>query len=237
MSCVIVLQARMTSDRLPGKVLSPLDGQPLVVHCVRRLVAADAGIVVLAAPRGTAHDELCGIGARAGATVARGSEADVLERVCQAARRHQASRVIRATADNPAVDPDSVHRVLGALDAGADYAVDEGLPLGGTVEGVAWPALETAAREASDPYEREHVTPFIRRRPDRFAVRGLAAPPFLRRPDLRFTVDTVEDARYMDALLGRAGAARRIVPLAELIDMADAMSVGTMGAEPTSDAA
>lgn len=230
MTSLIVLQARMTSHRLRGKVLAPLDGQPLVVHCVRRLLAARAGPVVLAAPEGPANDRLCEVAAGAGAAVVRGSENDVLGRLSTAAAAWGAGLIVRATADNPAVDPQSVGRVLEALRSGADYAVDEGLPLGATVEGIRREALESADFEAVDPYDREHVTTFVWRQPERFHLRTLPASGAQRRPDLRFTVDTPADLAYMQLLLAEAGAADRVVPLTDLIVAADGLAAsGQLG--------
>lgn len=224
MTCVIVLQARMTSSRLPGKVLLPLDGQPLVVHCVRRLLAAAAGPVVVAAPEAAHNDGLCAVAAHAGAAIVRGAEDDVLGRVWSAAKQWDAVAIVRATADNPAVDPCSVTRVLEALAAGADYAVDEGLPVGASVEGIRREALRSAYQEAHEGYDREHVTPFVRRHADRFRVRRLPAPLSQRRADLRFTVDTAADAADMNVLLSETSGAERIVPLTELIVTADRLA-------------
>lgn len=221
MTTAIVLQARMTSHRLPGKVLARLDGQPLLVHCIRRLRAAQIGRVVVALPEGAEHDAVAELAQELEATCFRGDELDVLDRVTRAARSVEAQLVVRATADNPAVDPNSVCRVVDALRGGADYALDEGLPIGTTVEGLRCDALETACREAVEPYDREHVTPFVRQRADRFSIRSLTAPEGLRRPDLRFTVDTPADLSAMNRLLTATSASTRIVGLAELIETAD----------------
>ena len=145
----------------------------------------------------------------------------MLERFRQVLARWPVPCIVRATADNPAVDPDSVHRVGAALAAGADYAVEQGLPTGATVEAVRRDVLMQAAAESTEPYDREHVTPFVRRRVERFVVRVLDAPAPLNRPDLRFTVDTPADLASMRQLLHRVGGATRIVGLAELIAAAD----------------
>ena len=214
---IIVIQARLGSTRLPGKVLAPMDRVPLLVHCIRRLLSAGAGPVVVATSDLARDAPVAGTAAQAGARVVRGDEADVLGRFARAIEDWSGPFVIRATGDNPAVDPGSVTRVRAALAGGADYAVERGLPLGATVEGVRADRLRRAAAEAVSPRDREHVTPFIRARPDRFLVVELDAPPELARPDLRFTVDTPDDFAYMRALLEDLGAGSRIVPLAEII--------------------
>ena len=129
--------------------------------------------------------------------------------------------VFRATADNPVVDIDAPGRVLKVLEGGADYCVEEGLPVGAAVEGVRTAALRDAASVAHSAYDREHVTPYLRHQPGRFKVCPAPAPPECYRPHLRLTVDTREDFSYVRSLLEQAGAEERLVPLREVIALAD----------------
>lgn len=216
---VIVLQARLSSTRCPGKVLADLAGHPLIFHCLDRLVAADNGPVILATSTQPEDDAVAEAGTRAGVQVCRGALEDVLGRFELAVRTWSGPFVIRATADNPAVDMVGVARVLKRLIAGADYVVETGLPIGGAVEGVRTSVLREAARRATTPYEREHVTPFVYNRPDEFQVVRLQAPPAVHRPDLRFTVDTQSDLDYMRAVFGRVSGP--LPSLEELIAAAD----------------
>jgi spore coat polysaccharide biosynthesis protein SpsF len=133
--------------------------------------------------------------------------------------------VVRATGDNPAVDPGSLVRLLGIVHAtGADHAVEHGLPYGSTVEIVSAAALRRASEMATDPADREHVTTFVRRQGSGFHCAIAEAPESLRRPDLRFTVDTAADLAYMRQVIGlaerRAGPARAAT-LADMIAAAD----------------
>ena len=189
----IVIQARMGSARLPGKSLAPIGGRSLLARVVERMLHQKELPVVLATTTLLEDDMLCEEADRLGVTVVRGSADDVLGRYAFAASLVGAPAIIRATADNPAVDLDAPLRTLDILlRSGADYVVDYGLPLGGTVEAMTTAALVRAAALATDTYDREHVTPFVRRDARSRGVDALA-PTALRRPELRFTVDTAED--------------------------------------------
>jgi spore coat polysaccharide biosynthesis protein SpsF len=216
---LIILQARFSSSRCPGKVLAPFAGRPLVAHCLARLAAADSGPVVLATSTGADDDAVAAVAAEAGASVCRGPLEDVLARFALASRHWDGPFLVRATGDNPAVDIDGVRRVLQRLSAGADYVVETGLPVGGAVEGVRTDVLRESVRRATTPYDREHVTPFVRNHPEEFDVVLMPAPEALRRPDLRFTVDTPEDLDYMRRVF--RATAGELPSLAVVIEAAD----------------
>lgn len=203
---VVVVQARMGSSRLPGKVAMDLCGRPVLAHVLAR-AAAIPGIerVCCAIPEGAADDPLADLAARLGAEVARGSETDVLGRYLAAARQTGASVIMRVTSDCPVLDPDVSGRVLAALEnAGADYAsnVDpRSWPKGLDTEAFTREALERAGAEATDPYDREHVTPLLRRADwSRRANVELEAEPC---PDWRWTLDYPQDLQFLRELLSR----------------------------------
>ena len=154
----------------------------------------------------------------------RGAVDDVLGRFEEAVAGWDGPYVFRATADNPLVDIDGPRRLLEVLDAGADYCVEEGLPVGTAVEGMRTDALREAAQSATVAYDREHVTPYLRYQPARFDVRQIAAPAALYRPHLRLTVDTRADLEFVRSLAEQAGAGERLVPLREVIALADRMA-------------
>ena len=215
----IVLLARTASTRLPGKALEPIGGRTILEHCLQRLIASGVGPVILATTTRPEDDALATIARRYGALVTRGDSDDVLGRTWQAAREFELDVVLRATGDNPAVDIHTSARVVAALrDSDADYGMEDGLPYGAAVEGMTAAALEYAAEAASDPYDREHVTTFIRRRTDLFRVVKPAAPVPLRRPSLRLTVDTAEDLAWVRELFARTGS--DMPSLRELIEVA-----------------
>lgn len=193
---VAIIQARMTSTRLPGKVLLPLAGAPLVARVIeraRRIPGIDA--VCLAIPEGAAHAALGDLARAAGAAVAVGPEDDVLARYHIAARATAAEIVMRVTSDCPFIDPAASGTVLAMLRAGgvpyARTAIKTGYPIGLDTEVMRADTLAAAARESADPFEREHVTPFIWRQPERFPFLMLDRVPDRRA--WRLTVDTAAD--------------------------------------------
>jgi spore coat polysaccharide biosynthesis protein SpsF (cytidylyltransferase family) len=154
----------------------------------------------------------------------RGADEDVLGRFVMVATRLSLIDIVRATADNPAVDIDAARRVLDLRRrTGADHVVEYGLPYGTAVEAVSAEALARSAELTSDPQDREHVTSFIRRDP-RFVTLSAIAPPALRRPGLRLTVDTPEDLEWVRRVFDHAeGLSGMTTPasLAALIAAAD----------------
>ncbi len=201
----VVLQARLGSTRLPRKALLPFGNGTLLESCLRRLSRVPADLYILATEPSSAPE----LGPRAealGWKVFVGSEEDVLARYCGAVRDFGLSRVVRATGDNPFVSPEAAEALL--ADPGtvvSDYAAYQGLPLGFGVEVVRASALLAAQAESSDPYEREHVCPFLYRRPERFRLHRPEAPERLLAPEARVTVDTREDYEAVLAAAGECG--------------------------------
>jgi spore coat polysaccharide biosynthesis protein SpsF len=202
----IILQARVASTRLPGKALATIGPRSLLEHCLRRLIASGAGRVVLATTRRRDDDAVAVVADKLDVPVFRGSTDDVLERYAETAAQFGFEHIIRATGDNPCVDIDAPRRLLDALNAyDADYVSETGLPFGAGAEAMTRDALFRAAASAKDPYEREHVTPFIKRRPDEFHIALVSAPASLRRAGLRVSVDTREDLLFVRELYANAG--------------------------------
>jgi spore coat polysaccharide biosynthesis protein SpsF len=180
------------------------------------LQQAEAGEVVLATTTAPQDEALIETAERLRVRAFRGSTDDVLDRYVGAARMLDVDIIVRATGDNPAVDLDAPARVLRALrEHAADYACEDGLPLGAGVEAITTAALVRAAGAATGADDREHVTLYVKRRPGAFRIVRVNPPPALRRPDLRFTIDTHRDLDYMRRLF--AAAARPEPTLAELI--------------------
>lgn len=227
MSAAVILQARMGSTRLPGKVLAPVGRWSMLEHCVRRLRASGYPVVV-ATTTADADDAVARESGRVGADVFRGDETDVLARYRAAARAFGITHVVRATADNPFVDGDGVHRTLQFVErVGADHVIECGLPVGAAVEAVTLDALDRAAALITDPYDREHVTSFVRR-DARFKALRAVATGAIRRPGLRLTVDTPEDLAFVRQVHADLGEPDTVVPLAAVIAAADARIVRGM---------
>jgi len=219
---LIILQVRLGSSRLPGKALCPLAGVSLLSRCLERLLAGAAAPLVLATTERAEDDAVQEEAALLGVPCLRGPDADVLARFAQVVDVLGPAYVIRATADNPAVDIDAPTRVLAHLRGGSeDYVVERGLPIGSAVEGMRAESLLRAAREADEPGDREHVTTYIKRAEQRFRVFMPLAPAQVRAPYLRLTVDTPEDLAFMDQVLQQAGGRSTRVPLSGIIRAAE----------------
>ena len=227
----ILLQARMGSTRLPGKSMRELAGHTLVAHAIVRLQASGYPVVLTTTSKAE-DDCLVEVATSLKAHVFRGSELDVLHRFAQAARHFELHRVVRATADNPATDIDAVSRTLALMDrTGSDHVVEYGLPYGAAVESIRGSALLDAAARATDPADREHVTPLIRRGPGFKALAALA-PGHLRRPGLRLTVDTEDDLSFMQRLFEALGPHQFPASLATILDVTDRMPTAMPGSGP-----
>jgi spore coat polysaccharide biosynthesis protein SpsF len=203
---IAILQARMSSTRLPGKVLRPLDGAPMIVRQLERLRRArriDRLVVATSTER--SDDVLAEVCTAAPVAVFRGDLDDVLNRYIGAldAYGEDADHVVRLTADCPLCDPELIDAVIGKhLRTGADYTANtwggRTFPKGLDADIVKTAVLREAGREAVDPYEREHVLPFIYRRPDRYALDGLKQDA--EEGDLGWTVDTPDDYAFVSAV-------------------------------------
>lgn len=203
MRTVAIIQARMSSTRLPGKVMLPLAGSPVIDRVLRRLRRCRLLDVVHAAiPNGQAQQPLIDHLSAGGTTFTLGPEEDVLARTLAAAVDARADIVVRVTSDCPFVEPEVVDAVIAARRAGSfDYArtaMERGFPLGYDCEAFTLRSLEAAHREAKDPYEREHVTSFIWRRPERFSTVVLDHEPDRRH--WRLVIDSEEDYRMAAAV-------------------------------------
>lgn len=203
-----VVQARTGSTRLPGKVLAPIAGMPMLELLLRRLTPLAVDALVVATTAYERDDPIEEIAQRLGVPVVRGTEHDVLARFGLALDEHPAPTVVRLTADCPLTDPGIVAAVLDRHRAsGAAYTsnvLPRSFPKGLDVEVIAADALRAAIDEATDPVEREHVTPFVYRRPERFPLANLRSG--LRLAGERWTVDTAADLEWVRHAVERAGA-------------------------------
>ncbi|WP_448206560.1 cytidylyltransferase domain-containing protein [Azospirillum sp. sgz302134] len=207
---VCISQARMTSTRLPGKVLMEAAGKPLLAHHLGRLSRCRRlDGLVLATTVNATDDPVAELAAVLGVPVFRGSEHDVLSRFAGAAAMADADVVVRVTADCPLIDPELVDRVVAAF-LDADPPVDylhldvTRFPRGLDAEAFSRAALDEAAANATDPAEREHVTAHLYRRPERFRL-GHPVQPDGEPVEQRWCVDEPSDLalvrRLLEALL------------------------------------
>jgi spore coat polysaccharide biosynthesis protein SpsF len=190
---VIILQARLDSSRLPGKALLPLAGLPMVYRVMEALSRVPCDRRVLACPQDS-ETAFAPLAEEAGFSLFVGSKEDVLDRFSRAARSFDARWIIRATGDNPFVFPDAAAALMQETEKEeADYGTYGATPYGAGVEVIRTEALYTAAREAREGFEREHVCPYLYGHPERFLLHRPLAPKLWRGPQLRVTVDTPTD--------------------------------------------
>jgi spore coat polysaccharide biosynthesis protein SpsF len=199
MNVVAIIQARMGSSRLPGKVLADLGGRTMLERVIRRTGRAELVDRVVAATSKSAGDErIVHACRRLEVDCFRGPEDDVLDRYCQTAAAYGADVVVRITADCPFIDPAVIDRVIRAfLRVRPDYASNTLVrtwPRGLDTEVMSKAALERACCEADEPYERVHVTPYLYRHPEHFRLLAVQGPHDL--GDLRWTVDSPADLDF-----------------------------------------
>ena len=195
----------MSSSRLPGKVLADLAGAPMVLRQIERLKrAARLDRIVVATSDQASDDGLVDTLARAGVDIHRGSLDDVLARFIGAIDAFgPAETIVRLTADCPLADPGVIDATIERfLATGADYVSNTGerrtFPKGLDVEVFRSAALREAAAETSEPYDREHVTPFLYRRPERYALAFHAQDAV--EGEVRWTVDRPDDLDFVRAV-------------------------------------
>lgn len=201
---VAIIQARMGSERLPGKVLLPLDCEHVLSHVACRTGAAETiDEVVIATSTKIGDDAIEQFGAEHAFPVYRGSEADVQRRLFDAATEYDADTVVRITADCPLIDPDTIDTIVSKVrDGTTEYAsntIRRTFPRGLDVEAFSYESFERVVSAASTQNEREHVTPYYRENPDEFDLTNVSShevftdEQYIDRTDLRLTLDEAAD--------------------------------------------
>jgi len=210
MKIVAIVQARMGSTRLPGKVMMDLLGEPVLVRDVNRLRRSKLlDEIVIATTNLPADDQIVSLCQERGWLYSRGDENDLLDRYYQAARARDVDVVVRVTSDCPMIDPEVVDRVIGVLldlphvDYVSNTLPPRTFPRGLDTEAMTFEALERAWKEDTDPKLREHATPYIYRNPDKFQIHGVINGMDL--SSHRWTLDTPEDLAFIRAVYERFG--------------------------------
>jgi spore coat polysaccharide biosynthesis protein SpsF len=203
-----IIQARMGSTRLPGKVLMDLGGETVLARVVGRL-RRSGGIneIVVATTDAVADDAIVRECHRIEVSSFRGSENDVLDRYYQAARVCTAGAVVRITSDCPVIDPQLVDESIRVFhQRHGDYASNafpRTYPRGLDIEVFTMPALAQAWRDAHKPYEREHVTPYFYEHPELFRLVSLRE--HVDYSQYRWTLDTAADLELLRNIYARFG--------------------------------
>ncbi len=198
-----IVQARCSSSRLPGKVLAPVAGQPMILRQVERLRRSRLiDELVIATSVDPSDDDLVDVLTTEGVAVRRGSLEDVASRFAVVIEEWEPTTIVRLTADCPLADPEVIDRVIGEhLDTGADYTsnvIERTYPRGLDVECLGSGTFATLMRLPLTLEEREHVTLGIYHRPEAFALHSVTQSPD--RSHLRWTVDLKEDLDFVCAV-------------------------------------
>ena len=209
MTIGIIVQARVSSARLPGKVLMPLAGKPLLACLVERLKRVRGALPIVVATSEAPEDDAVEALARSlSVGCYRGPLQDVAARLAQAAKQAGFAAFARANADSPLLDPALVERGHALyLEGGVDLVSNvfpRSFPKGMSVELIRTEALERVVKSSTDALDREHVTRFIYAHPKQFRIRNFSATA--PRPDLQLSIDTAKDFARIEACVRRLGA-------------------------------
>jgi len=221
-----ILQARMTSTRLPGKVLMEISEKPIMLHIIERLKQCEKiDNIILAIPSTSENDILEKYAKMYECHYFRGSETDVLLRYYHAAKKYNANNIVRITADCPLVDPKLIEQMVETfIDEQTDYmaiGIEGKFPRGLDAEIFSFKTLEKINTEAHHIYEREHVTPYIYEHPEYFKTKFIEASGKLRRPDIRLTVDTSEDFKLVKEIFKNLYKEEQLFYTEDVIDFLD----------------
>jgi spore coat polysaccharide biosynthesis protein SpsF len=203
---VAIIQARMGSSRLPGKVLQDIEGKTMLARVIERASRAKLmNEVLVATTDGKADDAIVEECRRLAVKVSRGDQDDVLDRYYRAAQLAKAEVVVRITSDCPLIDPAVTDKTIAAfLEMQPDYAsntLQRTYPRGLDTEAMSFTALSRAWQEARQRHEREHVTPYIYEHPEKFRLLPVTADADY--SSHRWTVDTADDLEFVRAIYAR----------------------------------
>ena len=224
-----IIQARVTSTRLPGKVLMNIEGKPMLWHVINRLkFSKELDDIILAIPDTKENDILEKFAKDNKVKYFRGSEEDVLSRYYKTAKEFKCDVMVRITSDCPLIDPEIIDLVIEEhLNFKADYSsntLKRTFPRGLDTEVFNFDILEKSYKKAKENYQREHVTPYIYEHPEIFKLQNIEAEKELYRPELRWTVDTKEDLELVREVYRHLYKPQKIFYTKDIIDLSDKYS-------------
>ena len=202
-----IIQARMGSTRLPGKVLRKLDNKNTVLDYVINQISHCKSIdkIIVATTNLKEDDKIEVLTKNKNIICFRGNSSDVLDRYYQCAKLYSLSIIIRITGDNPLIDPNIVEKVLTEFQSGSYDYISNGLvrtfPYGTDTEIFSFNALEKSWKNAKKDDEREHVTPYFYRNPEKFRIYNMTHVPDL--SYIRLTVDQIEDFIFVKNIVSK----------------------------------
>ena len=219
-----IIEARMTSSRLPGKHMLLANGKPIIEHLINRLkVVPSLGEIVMATTTNDTDNPLVELARRSGISCFRGGEADVLARVIDAAESVQADIIVEITGDCPVIDPGLVEQTIQMFIhntcAYVNNAAVPGYPGGMNTQVYELRTIKESAAMTDDPLDHEHVTSHIFRNPDLFAPIYLVPPPDLYWPDLKLELDEPADYELLKKIIEYFGDENPCFTCREIIEL------------------
>jgi spore coat polysaccharide biosynthesis protein SpsF len=205
MKTVAIIEARMTSTRLPGKIVLPILGKPMLELLVERLKRANfLDQIIIATTQNHSDDVVEKLTHHIGVGCFRGSEDDVLDRVLRAAHANEADVIVEVTGDCPLIDPAVLDRVIQTYQTkNVDYVsniLKRTYPRGMDTQIFSTSVLEKVSRLTDDPIDHEHVSLYIYEHPEIFSLFNVQSDLQEKFWDIRLTVDTQEDFRLIKAI-------------------------------------
>jgi spore coat polysaccharide biosynthesis protein SpsF len=216
----VVVQARMSSARLPGKVLAPVAGRPLLGYLLERLaLARRPGSTIIATSEEPDDDPIAAFASDSGVGVHRGALADVAGRFAAVAERFELDALVRVSGDSPLLDPALVDRAVELYEAGGVDLVTNvfprSFPVGQSVEVLSRAALERVLAETAHPEDREHVTRWVYANQGRYRIRNFAHERD--ESGVRLTVDSPKDLRRIERIVAAMSGPHTEYGLPELL--------------------
>ncbi len=218
--CIIIIQARFDSKRFPGKVLKKIEKIPMLMHVINRMKEIECCQIVVATTRRKIDDPIINLLKKNNVEYFRGSKNDVLDRYYQTALKFNADVIMRITADCPLIDPIESEKVLSVFLKGRyDYISNNSktYPNGLDTECFSFHALKKSRRESKLKSEREHVTPYIWKNPDKFKISVVHNKSKNQLDDLKLSVDHENDLLLIKKIYSILYSEERIFTMNEIL--------------------
>jgi len=221
---IVIIQARMGSTRLPGKVLKIIEGKPLLEHQIDFLKQSELSDQIIIATTTLLEDnKIEDLANRINITCFRGNRDDVLERYYKCAKKFKGDLIVRITADNPLVEPTLVDKIIQlAINSKCDFAtnmIKQTYPLGYLVEVFPFNILENLYLNQKDPLTREHVTYHIKRNPTLYNIQNYSLPQEIAHPEWRLAVDEEKDFEIMKKIFSFLYVKDEFIRYESIIDL------------------
>jgi len=227
MNVLAIIQARMDSNRLPGKALMLLENKPILEHIIDSLRFSNfINKIIIATTNLSEDDVIYDLAKNLGVEVFRGDPNDVLSRFYKCAKLYDGEIVLRLTGDNPLVDPELIDQIIDiSKTEKCDYVSNVlhlTFPYGySPCEAINFKTLEYLYKNKTDPKTREHIVYYIKRNPELFNLKEVTAPKNLERPDWRLTIDYIEDYQLLSKIFSKLYVQDSYIQYKILVDFLD----------------